>query len=101
VSDRNKNRSTGAAANVESHLVHALKGAHAAEKLHPPVRITIHSIRRKLADSDGISGKALIDGIVKAGLLDDDSTEFVSEVRYTQEKTDGAEKTVVTLTVDA
>ena len=85
---------------MEPNTGHAAQGAHAAEKIHPPVRITIHSVRRRLADSDGISGKACIDGIVKAGLLDDDSAEYVQEVRFTQEKTTGAEKTVITIESD-
>ena len=62
----------------------------------PKVNIHIHSIRKRLVDPDGISGKAAIDGLVHAGLLEDDSCKFVEEVRYTQEK--GAEeKTIITI----
>jgi len=46
----------------------------------------VHSIRKRLADVDGISAKAAIDGLVKAGLLEDDSTEFIREIRFSQEK---------------
>ena len=58
----------------------------------------IHSIRKRLADPDGISAKAAIDGIVKAGLLEDDSTKEIKEIIYSQEKGD-EEKTIITLTI--
>jgi citrate lyase beta subunit len=62
-----------------------------------PVRIHVHSIRNQLADCDGISAKAAIDGLVKAGLLRDDSVKWVKEVSYSQEKTEGEESTVITI----
>ena len=58
--------------------------------------ITIHSIRKRLADPDGISAKAAIDGLVHAGILRDDSCKYVSEVRFTQEQGKD-EETIITL----
>ena len=49
-------------------------------------RIHIHSRRYRLADPDGISGKAAIDGLVDAGILQDDSPEQIESVTYSQEK---------------
>lgn len=68
--------------------------------LNPPYRIHVHSIRNRLTDADGVSGKAAIDGLVLAGLLPDDSPQFVQEVTYSQEKTakGEAETTVLTIT---
>lgn len=62
--------------------------------------IHIHSRRHRLADPDGISGKAAIDGLVLAGILSDDSPKEVSEVTYSQEKIPKTEneETIVTLT---
>ena len=75
---------------------HALLGAQAAEGLDPRCSIHVHSIRRRLADPDGISAKAAIDGIVHAGLLPDDSPQHVRAVTYSQEK--GAEEqTIITI----
>lgn len=54
--------------------------------LHPPVRIHIHSKRKRFVDADGISAKAAIDGLVHAGILPDDSASYVHEVSYSQEK---------------
>lgn len=65
---------------------------------HSPVRIHIHSIRKRLTDADGVSAKAAIDGLVKAGVLEDDSPEFVQEVSYSQEK-GKEEKTIITLEI--
>lgn len=62
-----------------------------------PCSIIIHSIRRRLADPDGICGKAVIDGIVHCGILQDDSSSYVKEVLFSQEKTSGKEKTIITI----
>lgn len=64
-----------------------------------PVSIHVHSRRFRLCDADGISAKAAIDGIIKAGILPDDSPEYVKEVRYTQEKIKKPEyeETIITL----
>jgi hypothetical protein len=63
--------------------------------------INIHSIRNRLADIDGISGKAAIDGLVHCGVLSDDSPAFVRDVRYSQEKACGKkETTIITLIFD-
>lgn len=47
--------------------------------------IRVHSKRKRLADPDGISAKAVLDGITKAGILTDDSAKFVKEVSFSQE----------------
>lgn len=71
-------------------------GENAITPPHPPYDITVHSIRRKSADIDGISAKAAIDGLIKAGILGDDNQEWVGSIRYTQEK-GREEKTIITL----
>ena len=64
-----------------------------------PVSIHIHSKRKRLTDADSISAKAAIDGLVHAGLLQDDSPKHVQEVSYSQEKTakDEPEETILTI----
>ncbi|MDD5678417.1 MAG: hypothetical protein PHW60_10570 [Kiritimatiellae bacterium] len=44
-----------------------------------PCRIRLHCRRHRLADPDGISAKALIDGLVHAGILAGDSTKEIIE----------------------
>lgn len=59
-----------------------------------PTRIHIHSKRKRLTDADGASAKAVIDGMVNAGLFIDDSHKYITEVSYSQEQ-DKKEETVV------
>lgn len=61
------------------------------------INIHIHSVRKRLIDPDGCSGKAAIDGLVHAGVIPDDSADFVSGVSYSQEK-GSEERTVITIT---
>ena len=65
-----------------------------------PVSIAVHNGRNRLIDLDNISIKAVLDGIVIAGLLRDDSPQWVSAIEVTQEKCTGAKKeeTIITLT---
>ena len=63
------------------------------------VSIHVHSRRKKLTDSDGACAKYVIDGLVHAGILADDSPEEVEKVSYSQEKTKGPEETVLTIEV--
>ena len=61
------------------------------------VDIRFYHYRFKLADPDGVSGKAAIDGLVHCGLLRDDSAKEVREVRHFQIKvaSEAEEKTVI------
>ena len=64
-----------------------------------PTRIHIHSKRKRLADADGISAKAAIDGLVQSNILADDSPLFVKEVSFSQEKSK-EEETIITISPD-
>lgn len=61
------------------------------------VSIRIHSYRCRLADVDGISGKAVLDGLVLAGIIANDTTKEVKEVLFSQTKVknESEEKVVV------
>ena len=67
-------------------------------KFNTPVGIHVRSFRKRLADADGISAKAAIDGIVHAGILSDDSPKEVQKVTYSQEKC-SEERTEITIEV--
>lgn len=60
------------------------------------VRIHIHSIRKRLTDTGGVSDKALIDGIVEAAVLSDDSAKEIESITNTQE-VGKEEKTIITI----
>ena len=71
---------------MESNTFNVAKRADETQTNNTPVDILIHSFRHRLADPDGLCSKYVIDAIVKAGLLEDDSTKFVKEVRFKQTK---------------
>ncbi len=67
-------------------------------KVDTPCRIHLHCRRHRLADPDGISAKAVIDGLVLAGILEDDTPkQIVESPKITQEQVgrDVPEETIV------
>jgi len=88
------NRIAVPVADVEPAHVHAGKAKDSDLGLHSRVRIQVHSRRRRLADSDGISAKAVVDGLRAGGLLVDDSARYVESVTYSQERAN-IEETVI------
>jgi hypothetical protein len=60
----------------------------------------VHGRRHRLTDPSGASDKACIDGLVRAGILRDDSAEYVKEVTHSQEKVakNQPEETIITIT---
>ena len=91
-----KNRVTIPIANVEQNLSHAPLATKSITRLTSPISIHVHSIRKRLTDVDGISAKAVIDGLVHSGILIDDSPIYVKEVTYSQEK-GKVEKTIISI----
>lgn len=89
-------RDTNTNANMEQASSNESLAEEKDQRFNTPVCIHIHSIRKRLADPDGISAKAAIDGIVQAGILVDDSAKYVKEVSYSQEK-GVEEKTIITI----
>jgi hypothetical protein len=82
---------------LEQAFSYATLGAEGFKKIDTPVNVHVHSVRKRLTDADGLSAKAVIDGLVLTGLLEDDSFDFVKEVSYSQEKGE-TEYTVITIT---
>jgi hypothetical protein len=60
------------------------------------VDIHVHSKRRRLTDSEGVSAKAAIDAIVNSGILIDDSPKYVRNTTFTQEKST-TEETIISI----
>jgi|SRR5690242_15958960 len=81
-----EDRAAVSVADLEPDSKHDIAPTNAAEKTHPRFRIHVHSRRRRLADPDGISIKAAIDGLVRGGLLDDDGPKVIEAVTFSQEK---------------
>ena len=56
------------------------------------VSIAVHHYRCRLADPDGLSIKAALDGIVHCGILRDDSAKEITEIRHWQYKVKNADE---------
>lgn len=94
------NRNTSSDADVERDSEHASNATKRHEPFTAQVNVHFCSYRHRLIDPDNLSPKAMLDGIVHSGLLQDDSAPYVKEVRCTQEEIDKdqEETTVVTIT---
>jgi Holliday junction resolvase RusA-like endonuclease len=53
-----------------------------------------------LADPDGLSIKAVLDGLTKAGVFADDNAKRIKEVRFTQEQS-SEEETIIEILEEA
>ena len=84
--DSNGNRATNSVADLEPNIGDAPVAANATPTFDTQVRITFHHTRARLADIDGLSGKAAIDGLVEAGILSTDSPKQVTQVNHCQTK---------------
>ena len=73
-------------ANMEPYPSDAPDGTDQITAFSSPVRITFYHTRKRLADMDGLSGKAAIDGLVAIGILTDDTAQQVKEIRNYQTK---------------
>ena len=87
------------ATHMEPNPRHETQGSDAAQAINTPVIIHVHSRRKQLTDVDGVCAKYVIDALVAAGILPDDSPAHVKEIRYSQEKA-SVEQTIVTLISD-
>ena len=67
-----------------------------AQEVYSRYRIHIHHRSRRLADATGRSHKAAVDGIVRGGILRDDSPRHLEEIRETYEQA-AVEETIITV----
>lgn len=83
-------------ADMEPDFGHESLGAETVQRFITPVRISVHHYRHRLCDADAPSIKAALDGIVHTGVLRDDSTKEIHEIRHRQFKIPAteAEKTI-------
>ena len=82
---------------LEPHSGDATLSAYGFKALDTPVNIRVISYRKLRHDPDGISAKAVIDGLVHAGILADDTSEQVKKVTFESRKSK-EEKTVIEIT---
>ena len=95
--NEDNNRATLPATNMEQNISDESMGKEKTKGLDSRVIITVTSYRKLNHDPDGISAKAVIDGIVRAGLLPDDSAQEVKKVIF-ESVISKEEKTVIEIT---
>ena len=81
-----QNRAAVRPANAKQVGRDAAAPAAKAKEVHSRVRIRVHHRTRRLADATGRSHKAAVDGIVRGGILIDDSPKFVEKISETFEQ---------------
>ncbi|OQB09037.1 MAG: hypothetical protein BWY21_00942 [Parcubacteria group bacterium ADurb.Bin216] len=93
---KSSNNNSTTDANVEQDTGNAPYVQEIIEGFTSPCRIHVHHIRKRLADFDGLSSKAITDGLVHQKILQDDSPKYVKEFSQTQEKGE-PEMTIITI----
>ena len=95
--NESSNNPTLSAANMESDISNEPVGAKTTKGFNTRVNIRVISYRKYKHDPDGISVKAVLDGITRVGILADDSTKEVKEITFKSIicKKDEEEKTVI------
>lgn len=89
-----KNRTPVPATPVEPDTGHEPLGAEEAPGSDTRIDIRVISYRAHLHDPDGVSVKAVLDGLVRRGVLPDDSSKEVRSVSFESVKA-SEEKTVI------
>ncbi len=95
--NENNNRTAIPAANMEQDSSNAALSAYRFKEVDSLVSIRVISYRKLKHDPDGISAKAVIDGLVHAGILADDSSKQVKEVTFESRKSK-EERTIIEIT---
>jgi len=70
-------------------------------RFNSPVYISFLCFRQHLADRDGISGKAAIDGLVNCAILKNDTTAEIKKIDYKQHLIAQDQKEMTIIIIDA
>jgi len=96
-----RDNSTVSTANVEQNIGNEPMAKKGITRFDSLVDITITSYRKRNHDPDGISAKAVLDGLVQRQLLADDSTKEINKITYKSIITKKEEKTIIEITDEA
>lgn len=82
--------------NRKQGTAYAGEGSNKVDPMATPVHIRIHSKRKRLGDAcEGYDAKPVIDGIVRSGLLPDDSPEYVPQPVHQTHSASKEEETII------
>lgn len=90
-------RNTGAVADVERAFVCKPLGTKENPRFVAPVCVTVRTTRRAEVDNRAVSEKAVVDGLVKAGILANDTKKQIKELFVPEPEIGQEEKTVITI----
>lgn len=79
----NKDCSAVSSANMEQNISNESLAEKETQGLDSRFNIVITSYRKRKHDPDGISVKAVLDGLVRRGILTDDSTSEINKITFT------------------
>ena len=100
MSDEADDHSAFQAADLESTLGDEPLAEKESTRLFTYCGIRVHCKRKRLADPDGLSIKAILDGLTKAGVFADDNAKCIKEVRFTQAQS-SEEETIIEIFEEA
>ena len=100
MTNANRNKTPLSPANLEQSIRDESLAAQGLKRLDRPCRIHVHSQRHRLTDAGGACDKYVIDAIVDAGLLKDDSPKEVKKVSSSQEKITKEFEEVTIITIE-
>ncbi len=95
--DESNDRATIPSANLEQASDHELLAEETMPRFDSPVHIRVISYRKRNTDPDGISVKAVLDGLVRAELLADDSAKQVKSITF-ENRASKEERTIIEIT---
>jgi len=85
---------------MESTARNAPSKTKALPRFDTPVIVRVISYRKRKHDPEGVSVKAVLDGIVRAGILRDDSCEEIKKICFESRECEKGEKekTIIEIT---
>jgi len=98
--DESDNQTTIPTTNVESFIKYEPLSEDGTPKMDTPFSIRVISIRRVNHDPDGVSAKAVLDGLVHAGFFSDDSAKQVKQISFESRKTRKGEEEQTIIILD-
>ena len=95
LANENENRNTNTAPNMERAFSCKPLGTKENPRFNTPVRIDIRTTRRAETDNRAVSEKAVVDGLVKAGILKNDTKKEIKELNVYEPEINKVEKTII------
>ena len=94
---KNDNRNTNTSPDMERTFICKPLGTKKNPRYNTPVRVMVCTTRKAETDNRAVSEKAVVDGIVKAGILKNDTKKRIPELVVPEPEINENEKTLITI----